>query len=475
MSATLTKPKKWGEYDAETNNRYYPLHKYQQKLLQSKARFTFAFAGVGSGKSCCTPLWLLKQVKKNPQGRFLIISPTFAFFEQSGLLEHFLTLFEPYGTYVAWKHRFDLNSGGTIFFRSADNPTSIEGGQYAALVLDEVGKISRKSWVNAKGRIALHNAPCLGVSTPDANTWIYDEIYSRWKAGDPDYNVIQWSSIDNPAFSKEAFEQAKLTMSPELFARRHLGQFSRLEGLVYDTFADQVIPTPKTLPCPAVRVFGGIDWGWTDPLAAILCIEAQDGRVYVVEELYETQLTVDALSHKLKQMEQKWTAKELGCYFDAWYCDHSRPETKNQLRRRGISAKTKKITQIEQRIALTDARLRTDYLRIFDCCPNLIEESQMYVRQTDRDGDAKEKPTDKHNHALDALSYAISGNDYGRKLDFSISPEEIEMEEEETTPAERLGIDRDEYHKKQQEKELNRRKNYMEALATSDSEAWTVI
>ncbi len=429
MKTTKTKkikPVKWGE--VRDSIRHYPLHRFQKLALQSNSRLTFCFAGTGGGKSCILPLWILQKLSSAaPKSRILVVSPTYKIFKQSQLLQGFESAIdgtELQGQYHKTDSIYTCRNKSEVYFRSADVPDSLEGGQYFSLALDEVAKISKDAWVKAYARVGQSQGSILGVGTPDVNEWIYDDIYSHCQKlisqdddgsvktnEDGSISVIQWRSTANPVYSRKELEEQREKMHPALFARRYLGQFSQIEGLVYPTFSDCVIPFQNILNSPAVKVIAGLDWGWNDPCSLVVVAECQDGRAYVVEELYESHLPLESLSQRLHALKQKWN-------IETFFCDHSRPEISDSLRRTGLPCKTKNVAQIETGISMVDARVRTGHLRVFDTCRNLINESKIYQRKPDKNSDYTEKPVDKNNHLMDSLRYAITGLDFGRRLNF---------------------------------------------------------
>ncbi len=461
------KPIKWGE--VINNERNYPLHRYQNLALQSSSRLTFCFAGTGGGKSCILPLWILQKLSSAPtKSRILVVSPTYKIFKQSQLLQGFENAIdgtELQGIYHKTDSIYTCSNKSEVYFRSADVPDSLEGGQYFSLALDEVAKISKDAWVKAYARVGQSQGAILGVGTPDVNEWIYDDIYSHCgklifsdddgsvKTNDDNsISVIQWRSTANPVYSRKELEEQQNKMHPALFARRYLGQFSQLEGLVYPTFADCIIPFTPILPSPAIRVVAGLDWGWNDPCSLVVVCECQDGRAYVVEELYESHLPLESLSQRLHALRTKWN-------IETFYCDHSRPEISDSLRRTGLPTKVKNVASIETGISMTDARIRTGHLRVFDVCKNLINESKIYQRKPDKNNDYQEKPVDKNNHLCDSLRYALTGLDFGRRLNFQ--PQiETGGESANIDAKVRLGILPEDPHAQRILEQENRRKAY---------------
>ena len=440
------KPIQWGEL--RNNKRNYPCHPYQIAVLESPARITFAFAGTGGGKSCIIPLWIYNQLKKHqPKSRILCVSPTYKIFKQSKLLDSFFQAVEDtefHGRYHKTDSIYTCGNGSEIFFRSAEISDSLEGGQYQSLSLDECGKISYDSWIKASARVGASMGDILGVTTPDVQSWIYTDIYEKCcklisqdndgtvkESDDGSIRIVQWASCVNPIYSPQELARQKAMLRPELYARRYLGQFTNLDGLVYPDFVDNLIPPQDILPSPAVKVVGGIDWGWNDPCSVIVLAECQDGKVYLVEEIYESHLPLDRLAEKLHALKSKWLISE-------FYCDSSRPEIMNQLKKAGLPCRIKNLTSIEQGISLVDSRIRNGYLRCYDTLKNLISEMQQYARKPDRDNRFTEKPIDKMNHLCDALRYGICGLDFGRQLTFT-QPTESDKQKTELESQIRIG------------------------------------
>lgn len=435
---------KWGE--VVEGVKFYSCSEPQLDILASPAKYTFAFAGSGGGKTCLAPLWLFKKLntyrQSNPTEfwRALVVSPTLPIFESSQLKQHIIQVFDNTIFQGVWNAQKKTYTGTNfeIVCRTADNdPSSLTGGQYNAIVMDECWSISNPEvWEEARRRSNILDAPILGITTPNKNGWIFSEVYSQWLQNDPEFYVRQWATAQNPVKTPEEhakfLDQELKKLGKARFDRMYGGQFSSISGLVYSVFADKslppwpVIPTTASLPSPAVRCFIGLDWGWTDPTVVLIFIECEDGNIYVVEELYQSQLPLDVLGVKLKALINKWTfsyGSKWGellkhGFFDCVYCDSSRPEAKELIRRFGIPIRNKKISDIEAGIAITDQVFRCNRLRVFDCCTNLIREGGMY--EADDSGKPKRNQSD---HTMDALRYAISSYMDGKPL--TLLPPEI--------------------------------------------------
>jgi hypothetical protein len=488
MAKTKQNPKtkssaqiKWGEI--LNGVRQFPCHAGQMEILNSEAKITAGIAGTGSGKTVLIPLWLVKHIQKfadRPYQRHLVVSPTFAIHKQSRLLDTWREVVqgtELDGTYNAADHIFKCKDFNVeVFFKSADIANSLDGGVFDTVSFDEVAKISWDSYVKGCARAGKLNGPILCVGTPDLNNFYYTEIFKPCsvlvsqkdgltvrQSPDGQIKCVQFGSILNPTYSRDEIERQRLVLPEGLFRRRYMGEFANIEGMIYQMEPHILDEScPDILPVPAVRVCGGVDFGYNDPCVIHVGVECQDGKIYIVDEIYETEMTVDMIRQNLTALRRKWNV-------ELFFCDSSRPEIVQTLRTYGLPVVTKRVANIETGILMVQSRLKQGYLKIYKNCTNLIEEAKYYQRKSLKDGNYSEQPVDKNNHAMDAFRYLISGMDYGRELRF----EALEPTPEDTTLKAKIRlaiVSPDETIRKQQEKKQDedRAKKHFQDLLMAD-------
>lgn len=393
------------------------LHKHQTKVFESKARFIGAVSGKRGGKTTVGAAWLCQKIFQDYQAgkrcNYLIVAPTNSVIAQATLPTFKQFFPSDWGT---WKEQpksyFQLNwnlrtpdgketkEPCRIFVRSMDDPNAIEGMEVAAIWADEVGFMKDAAWVALQGRTAITMAPILMTSTPYSMNWFYSEIYKRWKEGDPDYDIIQWRSMDNPAFPLAEYERAKKSMPKVLFDRVYGGQFTRLEGLAYPEFdEDESVVKPFPIPNKGL-VFAGADFGYNNPNAIVYIWENPDTKIYYVfKEFYKSKVLLKDLAYSIKSVGPSYVL-----------ADTQGSQNIAELRRyhgvRGIqeAIKVKDIGIERIRNLLIEKRLK-----FFSSCKNTIQEIQEYhYKPPKADGTSTEQLVDKNNHAMDALRYAFS-------------------------------------------------------------------
>ena len=424
---TIKRETKWGEVVTTNDGKAYKVytcHQAQRDILESKAKFTFGFAGTGGGKTCLIPLWLYFKAALKPKGRFLVVSPTSKIFQDSQLKKHILDTFQDTPLQGRWSPGdkvYYLGTGGEIVVKTVGDGADYQrlvGGQYDAAVADEVFFLSKEVWDELRRRGGQNDCPILAVTTPNANNWIYD-IKATAEAGDKDYFIRQWGSAANPTYKKDHLDRERKIMSEAAYRRMYEGEFSAFEGLCYACFGDpsdasrypvlEVRGNPlEALPSPPVRFFGGNDWGYKpDPAAMLMFAECEDGCIYVVDEVYGTEITPDVLAVKARELIDKWAARANSAYteflrggkFIGFYSDTSRPEELKMFQRSGVPIRNKKVADIAAGIAIVDSWFRAGRLKVFSTCDNLIRELKAYQWDSDRKGGLKDKPLGKNDHA----------------------------------------------------------------------------
>ena len=285
--------------------------------------------------------------------------------------------------------------------RSTDDPNHLEGMTLLGAWLDEAGQMKSQVWINIQARVAVNQGPVLMTTTPYAMNWLYKEIMKRAKEGDKDYELITWASSENPAFPKDEFERAKATLPKAIFERRYLGLFTRLEGLVYPDYNEElhVVP-PFTIP-DNWKWHGGMDFGHTNPTAILAIVEDPVNHVYyVVDEFYEKEASLQKIAAWInkypfiKVFADRQSAHLISELQYQHGCRNVAPCDNN------IDVGIIRLTQL-----LKDGKLK--FVR--GKCPNTLDEMETYHYPPPNDDKPnKDKPVPMKNHAIDGLRYGFS-------------------------------------------------------------------
>lgn len=387
------------------------LHPGQTRAWQSDARFVFVIAGTGGGKTWMGPLWLYREIQRNPKGNYLVIAPTYGQLQRVALPETRRFFDElQLGEYRAADRVYKLVSGGGVYFGSADNPLTLEGVHCNAIWLDEAGQMRSEVWDVALRRTGFHSGRILGTTTPYDLGWLKQRVYDLWTGGDPNYAVVQFGSIENPAYPREEFERARATLPSWKFKMFYQGVFARPEGLIYQDFdSGRHIIDPFEIPS-AWRRIAGADFGFNNPTAALWAAIDPDGVVYLYREYKERgKLPSESAEDLMSFKDDGW--------LESIQCDPSSPEAIEQYRRSGLPAQAADnavMEGIERVIAL----IKTDRLRVFRGLVHTLDEIESYrwlrrnVRQAGEVGVLiTDAPAKENDHLMDALRYLAGAID----------------------------------------------------------------
>jgi len=397
------------EKDEKNHKVIVRLHKAQQKAIQTERRFILMSGGHQSGKTCLGPYWLLKEMKKSGPGDYLAVTATFPLLNMK-MLPEFLGVFRDtfkLGTFRASPTPvFYMNDGVTrVIFGSAANAESIESATALAAWIDEGGQdqFPRQTWEAVQRRLSVNRGRVLLTTTPYNLGWVKQEFYDRWKDGDPDYEVIQFDSIDNPAFPKEKNERYRRTLPTWKFDMFLRGRFTRPAGIIYDKWDDSVCRIPRFSINPTWPRYVGHDFGPINMAAIWLANDPATGIFYAYREYHKPGEAAAGHAQEWKEMSKgEVIMKRTGG-----------APSENDWRRSFAQAGwpiTQPINRdVEMGIDRVYGLTTENKLFIFDDMVETLNEIMSYSRKLDDNYQPTRQIDDKQKwHIMDALRYIAS-------------------------------------------------------------------
>lgn len=359
-----------------------------------QTQFGAAIAGVQSGKTFLGSIWAGKKIQEFPKGNGIIGAPTYKILQQSTLDKFFQNFPMLRKYYKEAKGEIELPTGGKVFVRSFDQPLGAEGITANWEWVDEAGQMPRLAWTILKSRVAMTGGQILITTTPYSLNWLHEEFYLPWQRHeDSRLSVFTWASIDNPNFPKEHFEAEKKRLSPEEFARRYCGEFSKMEGLVYDLPKDQII---VARPINVRDVILGFDFGFHNAAAGVVIKIDNDSNYFLTNEYYESGKVQDEIESDLKKLQLETNFRDV-------YPDPAEPDRIENMKRHGFYVKN-----VDKNVVLGIDRvrelIRKRQLFVFDTCKDVIDEFNSYRYDPEK---PKEEPIKMNDHCMDAIRYAV--------------------------------------------------------------------
>ena len=292
-----------------------------------------------------------------------------------------------------------------IFLRGWESIETLRGQSFDLIVVDEIASM-RNFWSNwqevIRPTLTDRMGECIFISTPKGFNHFYD-LYNL-ENEDKDYKSFHFTSYDNPHIPVEELDKARQELTEDRFAQEYLADFRKTQGLVYKEFDRNLHLYEEEgfegEEFVSVKLFGGLDFGTTNPAAAIEIKKDKDGNYWAREVLYKTQLTDAQIADYVAAL--KWNE----CYPDP---ESASGRLELESRKVNVREVIKNKDSIRNGINVVRELLKANRLFIHKDSKNLIWEFETYsYPERKAEHNEEENPIKENDHALDALRYALS-------------------------------------------------------------------
>lgn len=410
-------------------------HSGQWKAWKSQSRFVFMLAGTQGGKTSFGPWWLHKQIMetRSPGGDndYIAATANYSLYEKK-MLPEMLKVFCQYlkmgrfhkgariielrdpATGLFWSDTGSEMYGRILLAAASTGSTKdagvagLESATAKAAWLDEVGLVSfgLNAWEAVLRRLSLAaetGGKVLGTTTLYNFGWLRTEVYDRWVAGDPNYDVIQFDSIMNPNFPISEYLRARDTLPPWKFNMLYRGRFDRPATQIYLDFdpARHVV-NPRIIPVHW-PIIVGVDPGAVNTGIVYLARDPTLNVYHVWNETMQGNLTSTEHVRRIKHMTERYMYRK--------YVGGAKSEQQFRMdwQDAGLNIYEPEVFDVEQGIDRVIQLFKANKLFVHRTCSKTVSQLIEYARVIDDRGEATEKIQDKEKyHLLDALRYACS-------------------------------------------------------------------
>lgn len=306
--------------------------------------------------------------------------------------------------------------------KSAKHPQSLLGEEIDLALLAEGSRMASSVFTGyIQARLAMRMGGATLPTTPAAegfNQWV-KQWYARGQDADfPEYRSFgPFAALENPFYPATAFAQAYRTTPWERFREQFLGEFVLPTGRVYNTAEPEAVAITsgeasdlwnwRGWPC-----WFGVDFGGTNPTAALQVFSGPDDMWYVHDEHYV------APGNAMLLRDHARAIRKMGenHFPRAIWADHDAADQKelvHEFRRHrwGVPVKNARKADLLGGIEILRALFHRGLIRINrERCPNLMRELVEYRWEDSAAENEKNErifPRDWQNHCLDSLRYAI--------------------------------------------------------------------
>lgn len=393
-------------------------HAGQFKAWKSSARILAIIAGWQSGKTVIGPPLLRREIQRRGPGDYAALAPTFPLLANK-LLPELRRWLDPYFELKKADNVFVIRPGADlkiwgkaaqeptrILLRHTDNSDAVEAFTAKALLADEPGQMADEIWEAMQARCAVNQGRLILTSRPYRSNFLVREIWDK-RFTDPDVQVVNFRSIDNPAFPAKEYERQKLILPPWKFSMKYDGIPSKPAGVIYD-IVDRESHGVQRFKLPAEwKRFAWIDFGNNNTAALKVAEEKIDGAPsrYYIYSAYKPGIRRSASGEeghvaKIKQGEASQLFGVGGSHQeDGW---------RDSWSQAGLPVKEPPINRIDEQIAQVYELFASDRLFAFTDLTDFWDEIGNYSWPTDENGEVvrDDKPEDDASyHLMAALRY----------------------------------------------------------------------
>lgn len=385
------------------------------KFWDFKGRYRVVKGGRGSKKSKTTALSIMYTLMKYPLSNCLVVRQVFNTLKDSCFQElqwaaKVLGIADDWVFNRSPLQAVNSKTGQIILFRGLDDPMGItsltvKNGVLNLVWIEEAYQLRSEDAFNKidmsiRGRLpeGYYKQITITFNPWSANHWLKRRFFD---AHDPNILAITTNYLCNEFLGPDdiaLFEQMK-NENPRRYDCEGLGNWGVVSGLVYPNYVVDHFDVKQIEKRTTVRESYGLDFGFVnDPTAFIrILIDSNTREIYVTEEIiYETGLTnwdifkkIKASGYLNKRIIADTEFKSITEICN-WGCYNI------------IAAKKAPNYKVHA------AKQIAQYKIIIDpSCVNFLSEISVYSWLVDRTGEQVEKLPDGHDHALDALIYAM--------------------------------------------------------------------
>lgn len=390
-----------------------PLSRKQLRSIgQATARINLWHGSVRSGKTIASLLaFVIAVACAGPSGLIIVCGRSLQTIERNVLQPlQDRALFGPLARHVVHTRGATTATilGRTVHLIGAADARAegrLRGLTAQIAYVDEGTLVPEGFWTQLLARLSVPGARLYATTNPDSpRHWLKTGYLDR--AGELNLRAWHFRLADNPSLSPEYV--ADLTAEYVGLWRRRMidGAWVVAEGAIYDMW-DEARHVVAELP-DMRRHWCGVDYGTTNPFAAVLLGEGTDGRLYVCAEWrHDSRATHRSMTDaQYSRAVRAWLAA-LNVTPEWTFIDPSAASFSTQMWQDGYPGLARATNDVTDGIRSVSSLLAADRLFVHDSCAGLLAELPGYSwdpKATERGEDAPIKSDD---HSADALRYVV--------------------------------------------------------------------
>jgi PBSX family phage terminase large subunit len=368
----------------------------QMEFMKATEKEILMCGGMGSGKSLALCLKLIEQASI-PGNICLLVRKHLTTLRKSTLR----MLLEPEGTRMALlplnsyeqnkvERTIQLNGGGTIIYTGCDDPLSIRSVNAGSVFVDEASELDEKEYLELLFRLRI-NVGDLSIHCATNPAHKMHFLYRRFEVEKhKNRRVIYSSSMDNQFLPQNNLDWLN-QLTGDARSKYVDGQWADTEKLIYPEFS--CTNNVKDIKYSFKRCIIGVDYGYANPTALVLCGVDDEDNMNIVEEWYKSKQLVGSIVTQIEIMMKNTGSDDIVIVIDP-----SAAGLIAECEAKGLPVQ-KANNDVTVGIDRVRDRINNKKLLVDSNCINIIREMTGYTY------DDFGRPVKVEDHSLDAVRY----------------------------------------------------------------------
>lgn len=346
--------------------------------------------GTYSGKTYNVLLALGMYLFEKPRNKVVrVIGQTYGHLKNGAMADWMeINDFFKFSTQYQAINKTYIVNGSRMRFESVDTLGKAKGVKSDITYINEINYMKYPIYKQIKLRT---NETLIMDYNPTGHFWLHEKelpIFNKYL-----FKLTTYK--DNPALPKGKAKEleALKDQDEQLYRVYTLGKTGQIKGLVFKSF--NIV---DEMPVALKNKGYGLDFGFSNSPTALVKCGINGGEIWLEEMIYQTRLTNQDISDRLKELNIKKSETIVG--------DSAEPKSIEELRRLGWRCFEAKKGKDSVKHGL---QLLTNYkINVTKNSTNIIKELRNYKWKVDNSDEPTNNPVDAFNHAIDAIRYWAS-------------------------------------------------------------------
>lgn len=290
-------------------------------------------AGTGKSRAILQKLHFCAQKYRGMRGlitrktRHSISQTAMVTFEKKVLPAGWLDKYVHFNT---TEQQYEYTNGSIIAVGGMDKPSKVMSSEWDMIYPQEATELLEEDWQALTTRLRNGVMPyqqLIGDCNPS-----YPNHWLKIRCDKKITRMILSKHTDNPSVTKAYLDKLN-NLQGVMRLRMLLGQWAAAEGMVYDEWdpAIHIVTKQKLIDWDVFNADGtinrwkikrfvaGVDWGYTNPGVINIFGVDNDGRVYLLREVYRTRRRIEWWTEQAQALDAEFGG------ISEWICDPSEP------------------------------------------------------------------------------------------------------------------------------------------------------